>query len=121
MRDWLGIALMAIGCGMLISGLRRRRPQTRGPETADAVGSLTFLALLAVTVKVALTYTLVDGSRFFSPLDLGGLVFVLAAYGFWMLPQAWLFSAAKRAIPPPVAQMPPPPDSRLRHIASADE
>jgi hypothetical protein len=50
-------------------------------------------ALGFVALKMTLFYAVLGGQRYLSPLDFGGFLFVLAAYG------TWLVLATKRPAP----------------------
>ena len=101
MRDLPGIALIALGCGLLISGVMKRRARMRVPLPAGAirpefaamgeiVRPMILFAVALVALKTLVFYALFDGARFLSPLTFGGFLFVLAAYS------AWLVLATKR-------------------------
>ena len=96
MRDLPGIALIALGCGLLISGVMKRRARMRVAVAGRSdpagvrrhgrdrsahdpvrrgIGGAENLGILP----------LFDGARFLSPLTFGGFLFVLAAYSVWLV------------------------------------
>jgi hypothetical protein len=91
-----GIALIALGCGLLVSGVAKRRTRMRSPEPAGAirpefaamgeiVRPMILIAVALVALKSAVFYFLFDGARFLPPLTFGGFLFVLAAYSVWLV------------------------------------
>lgn len=102
MRDWTGLALAVIGAWLLWSGLahRRRALAAKGSALPGETGvathpSLAFVGdvfprlvggtLVFFGVKATLMYLALDAGRHVSPLDLGGLLFLLASYGAWLV------------------------------------
>jgi hypothetical protein len=51
----------------------------------DIVPPLVVTALVFVAIKMSFAYVVLDGGRYFSLLDLGGFLFLLAAYGAWLV------------------------------------
>jgi hypothetical protein len=102
-RHWTGLALAALGAWLLWSGLaHRRRVLAAGRAAAPGDGtpapthpSLAFVGdffpglvgvmLVFFGVKATLMYLVLDAGRLFSPIDLGGLLFLLASYGAWLV------------------------------------
>jgi hypothetical protein len=104
MRNCTGAALVLIGAWLVWSGLLHRarvvrarpRPAPVGPaeepapETSGLVAfgailrPLIFFVLGYFAIKVTTAYLLLDRGRYFSPFDLAGLLFLLAAYALWL-------------------------------------
>jgi hypothetical protein len=96
MQDWLTMALFALGLGLIVSAIFKRRGRLRRvvpagemrPEYA-AMGKivrplvLSFLAILAL--KVSVFYFLFGGQRFLTPSQYAGVMFVLLAYAGWLV------------------------------------
>jgi hypothetical protein len=115
MHDWLGWGLIALGLGLMVSAVFKRRSRSRmvvaagqlRPEFA-AMGEIVrpmilgFVGLFAA--KMSLYYFLLGGQKYLTQLDYGGLMFVLAAYAGWLVaatskrPQQ---AAATQATPEP--------------------
>ncbi len=107
MRYWVGAILFLCGAWFVWSGLQRRR-QVMAAKAAAADGSgaplpvlspgmaiigdvvppLVCIVLAIVGAKVTFAYFVVDAGRFFSLFDLGGLLFLMASYGLWMILRA---------------------------------
>ncbi len=96
MRDLPGIALIALGCGLLIAGVRKRRARMRSPDPAgtirpefaamgEIVRPMILIGVALVALKTMVFYLLFDGARFLSPMTFGGLLCVLAAYAVWLI------------------------------------
>jgi hypothetical protein len=96
MRDLPGIALIALGCGLLVSGVMKRQARMRSPEPAGAIRPefaamgeiarpMILFAVALVALKTLVFYFLFDGARFLPPLTFGGFLFVLAAYAVWLV------------------------------------
>jgi hypothetical protein len=112
-HDWLGMGMIALGCGLLVSGAIKRRAKRLAPPPAGAIrpefammGDIVrpminfFLAFFAL--KICLFYFVLGGDRFLTPLDFGGILFVVASYA------AWLALATKRPAPAAVPEAPEP-------------
>jgi hypothetical protein len=100
MRNWLGLALFALGVWFAWSGLmQRRRVRAAGPRGGpdesvpthpslamlrDVVPSMTIAFLAFVALKATLMYWALGGSRLISPFDLAGFLCLLAGYGTWL-------------------------------------
>lgn len=108
MHDWLGMALIALGLGLLASGVTKRRAPVRTavqagairPEFAalgEIIRPVIFFCVGVFALKMTLFYFVLGGQRFLSPLDFAGILFVLATY------VAWLALVTKRPAAPPVA------------------
>jgi hypothetical protein len=102
MRNWTGAVLFLIGAWLLYSTLLHRARIFRHSAAVDMVQELTpamsslaaFGAILRplilgalgyFAVKVTMAYLLLGGGRYFSLFDLGGLLFLLAAYAWLVL------------------------------------
>jgi hypothetical protein len=147
MRDWLGLALIAIGCGLLVSAVFKRRERMRPIEPAarirpefaamgEIVRPLILFAVLFVSAKMTLFYAVLGGDRYLSPVDFGGFLFVMAAYCVWLViatkrrpvaadpaPVPVVAASAAIAVAPQASAMAVAASvgQRLRHFASADE
>ncbi len=96
MRDLPGIALIALGFGLLVSGVMKRRARMRSPEPAgtirpefaamgEIVRPMILFAVALVALKTSVFYFLFDGARFLPPMTFGGFLFLLAAYSVWLV------------------------------------
>lgn len=99
MRDWTGLVLAACGVGLLWSALARRRRMMAvaaqgetGPRLhpslalmAEIGPSIVIFMLVVAGGQVALAFWLTDGGGVFSMLDLAGFLFLLLAYGAWVV------------------------------------
>jgi hypothetical protein len=91
MHDWLGTGLIALGLGLAGAGVFKFRSRRRAvvqtgdirPEFAamgEMVRPMILFCVAVVAAKMSLFYFVLGGSRFMTPLDYAGLMFVLAAY-----------------------------------------
>ncbi len=96
MHDWMGIGLVAVGCGLIVSGVMKRRAKMRVRVPADAIrpefaamGEMIrplILFLVAVfALKMTVFYFVLGGERYLTVLDFVGILFVLAAYSGWLV------------------------------------
>ena len=96
MRDLPGIALIALGCWLLVAGVMKRRAKIRSPAPAGAIRPefaamgeiarpMILFAVGFVALKTAVLYFLFDGARYLPPTMFGGFLFVLAAYAVWLV------------------------------------
>jgi hypothetical protein len=94
MHDWMGSGLIALGLGLIVSGIMKRRARMRAtagairPEFATMGEMIRPLILFAVgifAVKMTLFYFVLGGERFLTPLDFAGILFVLVAYASWLV------------------------------------
>jgi hypothetical protein len=95
MTDWLGLGLIALGVGLLISGVMKRRarmvPLPAGairPEFAamgDMIRPIILFFLAVFAAKISFFYLVLGGERFLSQLDFAGILFVLASYAVWLV------------------------------------
>jgi hypothetical protein len=102
MHDWLEAGLIALGGGLLVSGVMKRQAKLRAPALdirpelaamGEIIRPILLFGLGFVGLKMTLSYVALGGQRFLSPLDFCGILFVLAAYG------GWLVLATKRPAP----------------------
>ncbi|WP_439580512.1 hypothetical protein [Elioraea sp.] len=105
MRHVMGVILIAAGATLIWTAMARRNailaearrleaagvPDPRAtlhPSLAilgDVVPTLMIGGLAVMAVKVVLAYTMTGADRWFSPLDLGGFLFLLAAWSTWLV------------------------------------
>jgi hypothetical protein len=96
MHDWMGIGLVALGLGLIVSGIMKRRSRMQAPSVAGAIRPefaamgemIRPLILFAVSIfglKMTLFYFVLGGERYLTPLDFAGVLFVLAAYSGWLV------------------------------------
>jgi len=115
MHDWLGTALIALGLGLLASGLMKRRSRMRTvlppsairPEFAamgEIVRPMIMFFVGVFALKMTLFYFVLGGQSYLTSLDFAGILFVLATY------VAWLIMATKR---PAVLAADDPTDVRV--------
>jgi len=133
MRDLPGLALIALGCGLLVSGAIKRRARARPagairPEFAamgEIVRPVILFAVAFVALKTAVFYFLFDGARFLSPLTFGGFLFVLAAYAAWLVlatqrPTRGTVQTAESQLAGPRPEDAPPAEPRLAESRLAE-
>ncbi len=96
MHGWLGLGLIPVGLGMVVAAFMKRRSRMSitspagqiRPEFA-AMGEIMRPVILFIVgifaVKMALLYFVFGGQRFLTPLDFGGILFVLAAYAVYLV------------------------------------
>jgi hypothetical protein len=124
MRNWIGVALLAIAVWLVYAGLAqrsrvlaaRRQAAARGEPDADGalhpslamlgdiVPPLMIALLVFAGLKATFAYLVMDGGRYLSLLDLGGFLLVLAAYGTWLILKTRYREVGRR--PAPVAHRP---------------
>ena len=91
MHDWMGFGLVALGIGLIVSAARKYRERTGTaliagqirPEFAVAGEIMRPIILFIVAFfafKMSLFYFAFGGNRMLTPLQYGGLMFVLGAY-----------------------------------------
>ena len=96
MHDWMGIGLLALGLGLIVSGIIKRRTRMRVPTPAGAIRPefaamgemirpLILFAVGVFALKMTLLYFVLGGQKFLTPLDFAGILFVLAAYASWLV------------------------------------
>lgn len=106
MHDWLGVGLIALGLGLIGHGFMKRQAKLRNPLPAGSIRPefaamgeivrpliLFFVGVFAL--KMSLFYFVLGGQRFLTPLEYGGILFVLASYS------GWLVLATKRPVMAP--------------------
>lgn len=94
-RHVLGLAFVSFGLALIWAAERRRRRVLLAPAReplnpslvvfGDIARPIILCALGYLGVKLSLVYLMLDAGRWFSLLDLGGLLFLLGAYGRWMV------------------------------------
>ena len=118
MRNWTGAITAVLGAWLFYSALAHRR-RVLAARRRDAIfGELggsrpfdrplaTFGAILRPIIifglgyfalKVTLVYFLLGAGRFLSLFDLVGVIFLLAAYGTWLVLQTSYREAAERPL-----------------------
>ncbi len=96
MHDWLGVGLIALGLGLIGFGTMKRRQRLRvvhppgsiRPEFAGMTGIVRPLLLWALgffAVETCLHYFMLGGRDLLSPLDFGGILFLLAAFATYVV------------------------------------
>jgi hypothetical protein len=96
MHDLLGIGLLALGLGLIASGIIKHRTRMRSPTPAGAIRPefaamgemirpLILFAVGLFALKMTLFYFVLGGQGFLKPLDFAGILFVLAAYAGWLV------------------------------------
>ncbi len=110
MHDWMAFGLIALGLGLAVAGVAKRRSRIRSPMPAGAirpefaamgemVRPLILFAVGVFALKISLFYFVFGGEAYLTPLDFGGILFVLAAYSGYLV-------AATTARPTQVAAEP---------------
>lgn len=103
MRNWIGLALFLAGSLLIWAGWLRKQRVLAARAALAARGifpappALTSMAtygeilrpmilwfMAYVGLKTAFLFWVMEGTRWFSWLDLGGLLFLFAGYGTWM-------------------------------------
>jgi hypothetical protein len=90
------MGLVAIGLGLLVGAVVKQRSRHHAPLPAGAIrpefaamGEIVRPMILFLVglfaVKMVFFYAVLGGERYLSPLDFGGLMFVLAAYSIWLV------------------------------------
>jgi hypothetical protein len=109
MHGWLGMAMIPIGVGMAVAAFMKRRSRMSTvspagqirPEFA-AMGEIMRPLVLTVVgifaAEMILLYFVFGGRQFLTPLDFGGIMFVLAAY------TGYLLAATKKQLAAPDAE-----------------
>jgi hypothetical protein len=96
MHDWLGMGLIPLGVGLLISGVIKRRTRMATvvpagairPEFAamgDIMRPIILFIVAYFAFKMSLFYFVLGGDKYLSPLDFSGILFVLASYSTWLV------------------------------------
>src|SRR3978361_42966 len=96
MYDWLGIGLIALGAGLVVAGIIKRRSRIRSPLPAGAirpefaamgemVRPLILFAVGLFALKMSFFYFILGGQGLLTPLDFAGIMFVLAAYSGYLV------------------------------------
>lgn len=127
-RDWTGLVLALCGAGLLWSALARRsrmlaaagRGETAPPlhpslaMMAEIGPSIVIFMLVVAGGQVALAFWMTDGGGIFSMLDLAGFVFLLVAYGTWVVLKSRYPDLRPRQASRPRQAFHPRPASRPR-------
>ncbi|MGD0103964.1 MAG: hypothetical protein ABSC06_07990 [Rhodopila sp.] len=112
MFDWLAIGLIAVGLGLIVSGIIKRQSRIRNPVPAGAIRPefaamgemIRPIILFCVAVfagKMTLFYFVLGGQRYLTPLDFAGILFVLAAYSGYLIA-----ATSRRAVAPVSDEIP---------------
>jgi hypothetical protein len=96
MHDWLGMALVALGFGLLWAAVMKRRNRARTvavagsirPEFAamgEIVRPMVLFVVALFAAKMTLFYFVLGGQHMLTALQYGGVMFVLAAYTAYLV------------------------------------
>jgi hypothetical protein len=96
MHNGLGIALFALGLGLIGSGIARRRARARTPIPSGAIRPefaamgemirpILLFAVGVFALKISLFYWVFGGQQYLSPFDFADVLFVLATYAGWLV------------------------------------
>jgi hypothetical protein len=96
MHGWLGLAMIPLGLGMAVAAFMKRRSRMTTvtpagqirPEFAMMGEIMRPVVLFVVGIfalEMVLLYFVFGGARFLTALDFGGVMFVLAAYTWYLL------------------------------------
>ena len=96
MHGWLGMAMIPIGIGMAVAAFMKRRSRMSTASSAGqmrpefaAMGEIMRPIVLFVigifAAEMILLYFVFGGRQFMTPLDFGGIMFVLVAYTGYLL------------------------------------
>src|SRR5690349_17407855 len=96
MHDWLGMALVALGFGLLAAAVTKRRNRARTvaaagsirPEFAamgEIVRPMVLFVVALFAAKMTLFYFVLGGQHMLTTLQYGGVMFVLAAYAAYLV------------------------------------
>lgn len=119
MRYWTGVLFFAIGAWLLYAAFTQRRRvlaarrEAAVRAAADPAGTLhpslamlghifpplVIAGLVYVGIKTTLVYVVLQGQRVFSLFDLAGFLFVLAAYGTWLLLKSRYSESGRPVVP----------------------
>lgn len=102
--NWIGLGSFLAGSWLIGAAVLRRRrfvggghvsPQDREPgaralhpslaKIRTAFRPIVVIFLVYVGIKTTLAYFMFDASRYFSIFDLAGFLFLLVAYGTWVV------------------------------------
>ena len=95
MANWIGIVLFAYGGWFLYRAYQHRQMVLATPVDAERkAGKLTTMVavmpsiinfgLIIGAAQVVIGYMIVGPSAMFGPVDLAGILFLLASYGAWI-------------------------------------
>jgi hypothetical protein len=96
MHDWLGMALLALGLGLVAAAVMKRRSRMQTviatgdirPEFAamgEIVRPLILTVVGLVALKMSVFYFVLGGQQYLTPLDFSALMLVLAAYSGYLV------------------------------------
>src|SRR5690242_464571 len=96
MHDWLGMALVALGLGLVGAAVMKRRNRARTvavagsirPEFAamgEIVRPMVLFVVALFAAKMTLFYFVLGGQHMLTALQYGGVMFVLAAYTVYLV------------------------------------
>ncbi len=96
MHDWLGLGLIALGLGLMVSAVLKYRTRQRTvilpgqmrPEFAavgEIVRPIILFGVIFFAAKMSLFYFLLGGKAYLTPLDYAALMLVLAAYSGYLI------------------------------------
>src|SRR3954465_13782330 len=96
MHDWLGLAQVALGFGLLGTAVMKRRNRVRTvavagsirPEFAamgEIVRPMVLFVVALFAAKMTLFYFVLGGQHMLTALQYGGVMFVLAAYTAYLV------------------------------------
>jgi hypothetical protein len=96
MHNWMGIGLVTVGLGLIVSGIMKRRARQRisvpagaiRPEFAamgEMIRPLILFLVVIFALKMTVFYFVFGGERYLTPFDFAGILFVLAAYSGWLV------------------------------------
>ena len=96
MHDWLGLALNALGLGLVGAAVMKRRTRSRTvlaagsirPEFAamgEIIRPMVLFVVVLFAAKMTLFYFVLGGRTMLTALQYGGVMFVLAAYAGYLI------------------------------------
>ena len=94
MHDWMGLGLFAVGLGLVVSGIIKRRARAAAPIGAirpefaamgEMIRPLILFAIAVFALKITVFYFAFGGARFLTRLDFASILFVLVAYAGWLI------------------------------------
>ena len=123
MHDWLGLGLIALGLGLVVSAVLKYRSRQRAvilpgqlrPEFAavgEIVRPIILFGVVFFAAKMSLFYFVLGGKAYLTPLDYAALMLVLAAYSGYLIA-----ATSKRRQLAPVSDAAEPQSSGIRSAA----
>jgi Ca2+/Na+ antiporter len=96
MHDWLGMALVALGFGLVGAAVTKRRNRARTVATAgsirpefaamgEIVRPMVLFVVALFAAKMTLFYFVLGGQHMLTVLQYGGVMFILAAYAVYLV------------------------------------